>query len=139
MRVIADVAKAHDLYIIGDEVYREFVYGDEPLASMAQLEDVQKNVVLIDSVSKRFAACGARVGALISKNRDVMSQAMKMAQCGLSVATLGSGRQCKKLYECGPEYFAAVREEYKKRRDTCHEMIRKIAEWYVQSLRERSI
>lgn len=125
MRVIADVAKAHDLYIIGDEVYREFVYGDEPLASMAQLEDVQKNVVLIDSVSKRFSACGARVGALISKNRDVMSQAMKMAQCRLSVATLDQVASAK-LYECGPEYFAVVREEYKKRRDTCHEMIRKI-------------
>ena len=125
MRIIADVAKEHDLYIIGDEVYREFVYGGEALASMAQLEDVKENVILIDSVSKRFSACGARVGALISRNKEVMAQAMKMAQCRLSVATLDQVASAK-LYECGPEYFAGVREEYKKRRDTCYSMIQKI-------------
>ena len=125
MRVLADVAKAHDLYIIGDEVYREFVYGDEPLASMAQFEDVAENVVIIDSVSKRFSACGARIGALMSKNQELMAQAMKMAQARLSVATLDQVASAA-LYECGPEYFAAVKEEYKKRRDTCYAMIQKI-------------
>ena len=125
MRVLADVAKAHGLYIIGDEVYREFVYGDEPLASMAQFEDVAENVVIIDSVSKRFSACGARIGALMSKNKELMAQAMKMAQARLSVATLDQVASAA-LYECGPEYFAAVKEEYKRRRDTCYAMIRKI-------------
>ena len=125
MRVLADVAKEHDLYIIGDEVYREFVYGDEPLASMAQFEDVKDNVVIIDSVSKRFSACGARVGALLSKNKELMAQAMKMAQSRLSVATLDQVASAS-LYACGPEYFAAVKEEYKKRRDTCYAMIQKI-------------
>ena len=125
MRVLADVAKAHGLYIIGDEVYREFVYGDEPLASMAQFEDVAENVVIIDSVSKRFSACGARIGALMSRNKELMAQAMKMAQARLSVATLDQVASAA-LYECGPEYFAAVKEEYKRRRDTCYAMIRKI-------------
>ncbi len=125
MRVLADVAKEHGLYIIGDEVYREFVYGDGPLASMAQFEDVEENVVIIDSVSKRFSACGARVGALLSKNKGLMAQAMKMAQSRLSVATLDQTASAA-LYGCGPEYFGAVKEEYKKRRDTCYAMIQKI-------------
>lgn len=125
MRLIADVAREHELYIIGDEVYREFVYGEEPLASMAQFEDVEENVVIIDSVSKRFSACGARVGALLSKNKELMAQAMKMAQSRLSVATLDQTASAA-LYGCGPEYFAAVKEEYKRRRDTCYAMIQKI-------------
>ena len=125
MRLLADFAKEHDLYIIGDEVYREFIYDDKPLSSMAQFEDVADRVIVVDSVSKRFSACGARVGALISKNKAVMAEAMKLAQARLSVATLDQVASAA-LYDCGPEYFAAVREEYKRRRDTCYEMIKKI-------------
>ena len=99
MRVIADIAKEHDLYVIGDEVYREFVYGGEPLASMAQFKDIEQNVVVIDSVSKRFSACGARVGALISKNKELMGEAIKLAQCRLSVATVDQ-MAAAALYSC---------------------------------------
>ena len=79
MRMLVDVAKAHDLFIIGDEAYREFVYAGEPLQSMCQFEDAAENVIVIDTVSKRFSACGARIGCMISRNKELMAQAMKYA------------------------------------------------------------
>ena len=117
MRMLVDVAKAHDLFIIGDEAYREFVYAGEPLQSMGQFEDAAENVIVIDTVSKRFSACGARIGCMISRNKELMAQAMKYAQCRLSVPTLDQVAAAA-LYTVGPDYFAAVREEYKRRRDT---------------------
>lgn len=118
MRLIVDIAKEHDLFVIGDEVYREFVYGGEKLATMLQFPDAAENVVVIDSVSKRFSACGARVGVLISRNKELMAQAMKYCQGRLCSATLDQVGAAA-LYTVGPDYFAAVREEYKRRRDTC--------------------
>lgn len=88
MRVIADIAKENDLYVISDEVYREFVYGGEEMTSMLEFPDTHENVIVVDSVSKRFSACGARVGALVSRNRAVMTEAMKICQTRLCVATL---------------------------------------------------
>ena len=125
MRMIADVAKAHNLFVIGDEVYREFVYGGEGLASMAEFADASENVVVIDSVSKRFSACGARIGVLISRNKELMAQAMKLCQGRLCSATLDQIGAAA-LYSVGPEYFAKVREEYKRRRDTVMEKLAKI-------------
>ena len=125
MRMIADVAKEHNLFVIGDEAYREFVYGGEPLQSMGQFEDCAENVIVIDTVSKRFSACGARIGCLISRNHEFMAHAMKYCQCRLSVPTLDQEASAA-LYEVGPEYFAAVREEYKRRRDTVMEKLNKI-------------
>lgn len=125
MQTIADIAKEHELYVIGDEVYREFVYGDEPLASMSQFKEIEQNVVIVDSVSKRFSACGARIGALLSKNKELMGHAMKMAQARLSVATLDQIASAA-LYSCDSSYFAEMRKEYKARRDTCYNMIQKI-------------
>ena len=124
MRLMCDIAKEHDLFIIGDEAYREFVYGGEPLQSMGEFADAAENVIVIDTVSKRFSACGARIGCLISRNKELMAQAMKYCQARLSVATLDQVAAAA-LYSVGPEYFAAVREEYKKRRDT---VMRKLAE-----------
>lgn len=124
MRMLVDVAKAHDLFLIGDEAYREFVYGGEPLRSFGAFEDAAENVIVIDTVSKRFSACGARVGCLISRNHDFLAQAMKYCQCRLSVATMDQIAAAN-LYTVGPEYFAAVREEYKRRRDTA---VRKLKE-----------
>lgn len=69
MRVIADIAKEHDLYVVSDEVYREFVYGGEEMTSMLEFEDLHDNVIVVDSVSKRFSACGARVGVVVSRTR----------------------------------------------------------------------
>jgi len=125
MRLIADIAKEHDLFVIGDEVYREFVYGGEPLASLAQFEDAADNVIIIDSVSKRFSACGARVGMLISRNRELISHAMKYCQGRLCSATLDQVGAAA-LYSVGSDYFSAVRDEYKLRRDTCMEKLSQI-------------
>lgn len=74
---MADIAKEHDLFIIGDEVYREFVYGGEKLMSLLQLKGYEDNVVVIDSVSKRFSACGARIGCMITRNAELYNNAMK--------------------------------------------------------------
>ena len=115
--MMVDIAKAHDLFIIGDEAYREFVYAGEPLQSLGEFADAPDNVIVIDTVSKRFSACGARIGCIISRNKELMSEAIKYCQARLSVATLDQIASAA-LYDVGPEYFAAVREEYKLRRDT---------------------
>ena len=125
MRMIVDVAKEHNLFVIGDEVYREFVYGGEKLASLGEFTDAAENVIVIDSVSKRFSACGARVGVLISRNRELMAQAMKICQGRLCSATLDQ-QGAAALYTVDESYFAKVRDEYKRRRDTVMEKIRKI-------------
>ena len=126
MRMLVDVAKAHDLFIIGDEAYREFVYGEEKLQSFGEFANrAADNIIVIDTVSKRFSACGARIGCLISKNKEFMNHAMKYCQARLSVATLDQIASAA-LYTVGPEYFDAVRKEYKARRDTLVEGLKKI-------------
>ena len=124
-RLMVDIAKEHGLFIIGDEAYREFVYGGEPLQSFGEYTDAAENVIVLDTVSKRFSACGARVGCIISRNKELMSQCMKMCQSRLCVATLDQVGSAA-LYSVGPEYFAAVRDEYKKRRDTCVSKLEKM-------------
>ena len=117
MKMILDVAVEHDLYLIADEVYREFAYETGELLSFLQFGYGYENLILIDSVSKRFSACGAR-------NVEFMAQALKYCQARLSVATLDQVAAAA-LYSVGPEYFAAVREEYHRRRDT---VVRKLHE-----------
>ena len=124
MKMILDVAAEHDLYLIADEVYREFAYETGELLSFLQFGYGYENLILIDSVSKRFSACGARIGCLISRNVEFMAQALKYCQARLSVATLDQVAAAA-LYSVGPEYFAAVREEYHRRRDT---VVRKLHE-----------
>lgn len=124
MELLKDIAREHRLFLISDEVYREFTYSDEPLKSMLSYDDMDENLIVIDSVSKRFSACGARVGCLISRNMDFMTQAMKIAQTRLSVASvdqIGSAA----LYRLDPEYFNEIKSEYMKRRDLA---IRKLDE-----------
>lgn len=124
MELLKDIAREHRLFLISDEVYREFAYSDEPLKSMLSYNDIDENLIVIDSVSKRFSACGARVGCLISRNMDFMTQAMKIAQTRLSVASvdqIGSAA----LYRFHPEYFNEIKSEYMKRRDLA---IRKLSE-----------
>ena len=125
MRLLADIAKEHDLFLIGDEVYREFVYGGEPLMSLLQLEGYDENVVVIDSVSKRFSACGARIGCVITRNEALYSQVMKWCQGRLCASTIDQVASAA-LYTVGPDYFAAVREEYKSRRDALVSRLREI-------------
>ena len=124
MRMMVDIAKEHGLFIIGDEAYREFVYAGEPLQSLGEFEDAAENVIVIDTVSKRFSACGARIGCLISRNKELMAHAMKYAQCRLCVPTIDQVASAA-LYDVGPAYFSAVRDEYKRRRDT---VMRKLQE-----------
>ena len=119
LRRIADVAKKHDLYLICDEVYREFVYDTDDVLCAGRLRDVDDNVVIIDSVSKRFSACGARIGMLISRNKALMAEALKFCQGRLCTATLDQVGATA-LYKVGPEYFAKVRDEYRRRRDLCY-------------------
>ena len=125
MRMIVDVAKEHNLFVIGDEAYREFVYAGEPLQSMGEFADAAENVILADTVSKRFSACGARIGCLISRNHEFLGHAIKYCQARLSVATLDQVASAA-LYNVGPEYFEAVRKEYKLRRDTVVSALQKI-------------
>lgn len=116
LKLLLDIAREHKLFIVCDEVYREFVYSDAPLVSALQYEGYEDNVVVIDSASKRFSACGARIGMLISKNRELIDQCMKWCQCRLSVSTVDQ-LAAAELYSVDSSYFAAVREEYKARRD----------------------
>ena len=124
-RVIANIAKEHDLFIIADEVYREFNYSGKPLVSMACFDDIADRVIVIDSVSKRFSACGARVGSIICRNPVFMKHAMKLAQARLSVATVDQVASAA-LYDTDPSYFDDMAAEYMKRRDAVVEELSKI-------------
>lgn len=124
-QMLLDVAREYDIYLICDEVYREFFYNGEGLVTMGTLDDPNGNLVIIDSVSKRFSACGARVGCLISKNKALMAEAMKFCQARLSVATLDQVAAAA-LYTVDQHYFDDMRLEYQRRRDTVMEKLRTI-------------
>lgn len=125
MRLLADIAKERDLFLISDEVYREIVYTGEK-ATMLAYSDAAENVVIIDSVSKRFSTTGARVGALISRNRELMGQAMKWAQGRLCITALDQIGAARMYETLGEEYFASVREEYRARKDATVAALAKI-------------
>ena len=125
LKLMVDIAVEHDLFIIGDEVYREFVYGGEPLMSLGQYPEANDNVIIIDSVSKRFSACGARIGTVITRNKELQGHMMKIAQARLSVATLDQVASAA-LYSVDPSYFDEVRAEYKERRDTLYRKLMEI-------------
>lgn len=113
---LKELVLKHDLYLFADEVYREFCYdGAEPI-SVLNLEGIDNNVVLIDSVSKRYSMCGARIGAIISKNKEVMETALKFGQARLSPPTLAQIASEGAL-QTPQSYFDNVVEEYVKRRD----------------------
>ena len=115
----------YDLYLIVDEVYREFIYGDKQHFSALNLEGLDQNVIVIDSISKRFSACGARVGALVTRNREVHESAMKFAQARLSPPSLGQIAG-EGLFDLGPEYYAGVKHEYQYRRDLMVKLLNEI-------------
>ncbi|MBR6823436.1 MAG: pyridoxal phosphate-dependent aminotransferase [Firmicutes bacterium] len=125
LRVLADVAKEHNLYLISDEVYREFVYGGEELTSIAQFDDIDDNAVVIDSTSKRFSACGARIGMAITKNELLQQQLNKFCQGRLATAVLEQIAAAA-LYGLDASYFDVVREEYKHRREICYQKLMEI-------------
>ncbi len=125
MRMICDLAKKHDFFIIADEVYREFVYDGMEMTSFGQYEDVADRVIIIDSISKRFSACGARVGSIISKNLELHSNLIKLAQGRLSCATLDQVGATA-LYNLDPCYFNEVKMEYEHRRNIVYDELSKI-------------
>ncbi len=126
MRMIADIAKENDLYLICDEVYREFCYDDKyGVPCMGRFTDLDDHLVIIDSVSKRFSACGARVGCVITKNKELQQAILKFCQSRLAVATLDQIGAAA-LYSVDEDFFARCKEEYRKRRDLVVDRLRKI-------------
>ena len=125
MLALGDIARRHDLFLLSDEVYREFCYTDEPHFSAMNIPDLDQNVVLIDSVSKRYNLCGARVGCIVSHNKEVMAAAMKFSQARLCPPVLGQYAAIGAL-DTPDEYFEAVKEEYIKRRDFMIEGLNKM-------------
>jgi aspartate aminotransferase len=106
----------YDLFLLSDEVYREFCYDGKQYTSVLHLEGIESNTILLDSISKRYSACGARIGAMISKNKDVMAAAMKFAQARLSPPTFGQiGAEA--ALNTPDSYFTEVLKEYTSRRD----------------------
>jgi aspartate aminotransferase len=116
LELLRDIVKKHDLYLFSDEVYREFCYDGKKHHSVMNLEGIDQNVVLLDSISKRYSACGVRIGVMISKNKAIIDTAMKFAQARLSPPTFGqiAGEEAVNTPE---SYLTAVLAEYVKRRD----------------------
>ncbi len=115
---LRDLILKYDLFLFADEVYREFVYDGKEHFSVMNLEGLDENVVLMDSISKRYSACGARIGALISRNNKVMETAMKFAQARLSPPTLEQVL-AEAFLDVPESYFTEVEKEYVERRNLC--------------------
>ena len=125
LEALRDLVKKYDLYLLSDEVYREFCYDGKEYVSVMHLDGIENNVVLLDSISKRYSACGARIGAMISKNKEVMAAAMKFAQARLSPPSYGQiGAEA--ALDTPQSYFDGVKTEYIARRDYVIEEINKI-------------
>ena len=125
MNQIRDIVKKHDLYLFSDEVYREFIYTGSPYISACHLEGIEQNVVLIDSVSKRYSECGIRIGALVTKNAELRKTVMKFCQARLSPPLIGQ-IVAEASIEDTEEYSAEVYEEYVARRKCLVDGLNKI-------------
>lgn len=125
IQLLADLAKEYNLFIIADEVYREFVYDGLEYTSFGNIEGIQDRVIIVDSVSKRYSACGARIGSLASKNKDLMKQILKLCQGRLCVPTLEQVGSVE-LYKTPENYFEEVNKEYDKRRNIVFEGLNNI-------------
>jgi len=122
---LAEIVKKHDLFLIADEVYREFVYDNAQHQSVLAGFGLEENAIIIDSVSKRYSMCGARIGCLVTKNKEVLSTAMKFAQARLSPPSFAQIASEAAL-ETPQSYFDEVIVEYKARRDLLIEELKKI-------------
>ncbi|MDR1847062.1 MAG: pyridoxal phosphate-dependent aminotransferase [Bacteroidales bacterium] len=125
LHILASLAKKYDLFLFADEVYREFCYDGRKHFSVMELEEITQNVILLDSVSKRYSACGARVGVFISKNKEVMAAAMRMAQARLCPPYFGQ-IFAEAAVDTPDSYFEKVAKEYDLRRRTLVEEVNKI-------------
>jgi aspartate aminotransferase len=125
IELLKELVKKHDLWLFSDEVYREFCYDGHEHFSVMHLQGIEENTVMLDSISKRYSACGARIGALISKNKEVMQTALKFAQARLSPPTFGQVA-AEAAIDTPESYFTRVKEEYVARRDYIVEALNKI-------------
>lgn len=125
MQQLAALAKKHDLFLVADEVYREFAYEGKKHYSVLNQEGIEENAIMIDSVSKRYSMCGARIGCVVSKNKEFMDAAMKFAQARLSPPTFAQIASEAAL-DTPQSYFDDVIEEYVDRRDTLIEALEEI-------------
>ena len=125
LEALRDLVKKHDLFLLSDEVYREFCYDGKEYISVMHLSGIENNVILLDSISKRYSACGARIGAMISKNKEVMAAAIKFAQARLSPPSYGQiGAEA--ALDTPKSYFEGVKKEYVARRDYVIEALNKM-------------
>lgn len=122
---LAELVKKHDLFLIADEVYREFTYDGDKHYSVMNVPGIENNAIMIDSVSKRYSMCGARIGCIVSKNKEVMASAMKFAQARLSPPTFEQIASEAAL-DTPQSYFDEVIGEYRERRDTLINELNKI-------------
>ncbi|MDR1878919.1 MAG: pyridoxal phosphate-dependent aminotransferase [Bacteroidales bacterium] len=125
LETLAKIVKQYDLFLFSDEVYREFAYDGAEVYSVMQLKDIEQNVVLLDSVSKRYSACGARIGMFITKNKEVYNTAMKFAQARLSPPSFGQFF-AEAAIDTPQSYFDDVLKEYVARRNVVTEAINKM-------------
>lgn len=125
MNIIKKIALENNLFIISDEVYREFFYDSNEPISFGSFKEIEDRVIIIDSISKRYSACGARIGCVISKNKDVMKGIFKLCQARLAVSTLDMVGAAA-LYKLPDSYFDIARKEYSSRREILHEELKKI-------------
>lgn len=116
MTQIRDMVKKHDLLLFSDEVYREFVYTENPYISAGSLEGIEQNVVILDSVSKRYSECGVRIGALVTKNKEIRNTAVKFCQARVSPPLVGQ-IVAEASVDTPEEYFRKVYDEYVERRN----------------------
>lgn len=125
LQKLGEIVKKHDLFLFADEVYREFAYDGYKHHSVLNLPGLEEHAIVVDSISKRFSACGARIGCLVTRNIDVIAVALKFAQARLSPPTLAQiGAEA--VYDLGPEYYQQVINEYVSRRDILVERLHEI-------------
>ena len=125
MQDLADLAKKHDMFIVADEVYREFVYDGLKYKSFGHMEDIADRVIIIDSVSKRYSACGARVGCFACRNKDIIANVLKLCQGRLCISTLEQVGAAA-LYSTPKSYLEEVNKEYVSRRDTLYKALKQM-------------
>ncbi len=125
LETLREIVRKKDVWLLSDEVYREFCYDGKEHFSVMNLEGIEQNVIMLDSISKRYSACGARIGALISRNKEVMSTALKFAQARLSPPTFGQVA-AEAAIDTPDSYFQKVKAEYVERRNFVVEALNKM-------------
>ncbi len=120
--LLSEIAFEYDLYIIADEIYRDFIYDDKKFISFAENKNIHDRLILLESVSKRFSACGARIGTMLVKNEELKEKIYKICSARISVPTIDQYGAAA-LYKTDKSYIEGVREEYEKRRNLIYELI----------------